>query len=292
MTSPLPSHSPDLAPRPPADVDVIILSLASDPALRAVTERGIATLLDSEPASAVRFHVLVIESSKDAPPFEGKGVTTIYPNEAFGYHTYMNIGLRQTQAPYVCLCNNDLVFHPGWATAILDAFMNDPALMSASPLCSLHHPTVGILANQGLRYGYGVRSEIAGWCLFFKRSMLETTGLLDERFRFWFADNDYARTLELFGIKHALVTTSIVDHVESRTIQTQGVVRQRLLTKKAKYDFDRKWNGMSAPTHARKLCQFYLKLAMLCIKEIFGREKVEDANAQRKSKRPSSARNH
>ena len=291
MTNPLPLYSMDSAP-PPADVDVIILSLACDPALRAVTERGIATLRASEPANAVRFRVLVIESSKDALPFEGEGVTTIYPDEAFGYHTYMNIGLRQTQAPYVCLCNNDLVFHPGWATAILDALRDDPALMSTSPLCSLHHPTVGIHANEGIRYGYRVRSEIAGWCLFFRRSMLGTTGLLDERFRFWFADNDYARTLESHGIKHALVTTAIVDHVESRTIKTQGVVRQRLLTKKAKYDFDRKWNGMSAATHMRKLCQFYVKLAVLCIREVFGSGKAEDASAQRKSKHPSSARNH
>ena len=281
MTNPPPACSPDTAP--PADVDVIILSLASDPALRAVTERGIATLLASEPASAVRFRVLVIESSKDARPFDGEGVTTIYPDEAFGYHTYMNIGLRRTEAPYVCLCNNDLVFHPGWATAVLDAFRNDPTLMSASPLCSLHHPTVGIHADEGLRYGYGVRGEIAGWCLFFKRSMLETTGLLDERFRFWFADNDYAKTLESLGIKHALVTTAIVDHVESRTIKTQGAVRQRLLTKKAKYDFDRKWNGMSAATHARKLGQFYFKLAVHCIKEAIVGEKTNAASDHRKS---------
>ena len=279
MTNPPPAHSLDTAL--PADIDVIILSLASDPALRAVTERGITTLLASEPTNAVRFRVLVIESSKDAHPFEGDGVTTIYPDETFGYHTYMNIGLRQTQAPYVCLCNNDLVFHPGWATAILDAFRADPALMSASPLCSLHHPTVGIHASRGIRYGYGVRSEIAGWCLFFKRSMLETTGLLDERFRFWFADNDYARTLESFGVKHALITTAIVDHVESRTIKTQGLVRQRLLTKKAKYDFERKWNGMNAATHARKLVQFYVKLAMLCVKEALGDEKSKGKSSPR-----------
>ncbi|WP_306605801.1 glycosyltransferase family 2 protein [Azonexus sp.] len=254
-------------PQQSTTIDLIILSLASNPALRQVTENCLVSLRASETQHPdIVLNIVVIESCPDAPPYEGANVQTIYPGIPFGYHTYMNLGIKMTHAPYICLCNNDLIFHPDWAKELLDAFAQDEKLQSASPLCSIHHPTVGLLPASGLHYGYGIRREIAGWCLCFKRSMLEITGPLDEQFRFWFADNDYAKTLEKHALPHALVTSSIVDHVESKTLKTQSRVRQRLLTKKAKLDFDRKWNGLHGLRYARKLISFYLKLCLLPFK--------------------------
>lgn len=249
-------------------IDVIILSLASTPELRAVTERCLQSLAMSEATeSSVHLNILVIESASIALPYAGTNVKTVFPQAPFGYHAYMNIGIRMTNSSYVCLCNNDLLFHRGWATAFMAAFASDQALMSVSPLCSRHHPQLGIIPNSGMYYGYTVRREISGWCLCFRRSMLDITGPLDETFKFWFADNDYAKTLECHGLRHALVTDSIVDHVESKTLKTHGLVRQRLLTKKAKIDFDKKWNGLCGIRLARKLVQFYLKLTVLAIRE-------------------------
>lgn len=247
-------------------IDLIILSYAKTPALRAVTEYCVSSALASEPAAKIRFNILVIESQKDAAAYQGEGVTTLFPQEPFGYHAYMNIGLRQTAAPFVCLCNNDLYFHPGWASAMLDAFAAQPQLQSASPLCSKHHPKVSIHQNSGLHFGYGVRREVAGWCLFFRREMLKITGPLDENLKFWFADNDYAKTLEKHQIPHALVTDSVVDHLESETLSTLNPIRQRLMTKRAKFYFDKKWNGLKGLTYARKLAQFYVKLGLFAIK--------------------------
>ena len=50
----------------------------------------------------------------------------------------MNIGIREGQAPFVAICNNDLSFHPGWASELLRVFEQDPSVSSASPACSLH----------------------------------------------------------------------------------------------------------------------------------------------------------
>ncbi len=253
----------------PTNVDIIILSYAKTPALRSVTETCISSLLDSENRSTVVFNVLVIESQKDAPPYAGEGVKTIYPREAFGYHAYMNIGIRQTASNYVCLCNNDLYFHTGWASAILRAFSEPPELQSASPLCTKHHPSTGICPHSGLLVGYEIRREVAGWCLFFRRDMLAVTGLLDETFKFWFADNDYARTVEKHRLLHALVTDSFVDHLESQTLQTEGEFRRRLLTRRAKIEFNRKWNHLSGWTYWRKVTQCNLKLAKCFVKGLF-----------------------
>ena len=253
----------------PENIDVIILSYAKTPALRAVTEECLRSLLASESDQEIVFNVLVIESQKGADPYEGKNVRTIYPVEPFGYHAYMNIGIRQTSAPYVCLCNNDLYFHRGWATSILQSFAKNPELQSTSPFCTRHHPSMGLAADSGLLLGYEIRREVAGWCLFFRRSMLDTTGLLDETFRFWFADNDYARTLEKHHLPHALVTSSLVDHLESRTLDEEGEFRRRLLTSRAKIEFNRKWNGLSGLTYWRKVAQCNLKLAKCYVRQLF-----------------------
>jgi GT2 family glycosyltransferase len=249
-------------------IDIIILSLASNPTLRRTTEHGLETLLKSEQDNPeIEFRVLVIESNPEAAPYTGRNVQTLYPTVPFGYHTYMNLGIQGTSAPYVCLCNNDLVFHPGWATALLQAFEHDPTLSSASPVCSIHHPGVGIQPDSGTYTGYGIRREVAGWCLFFRRSMLDITGPLDERFKFWFADNDYAMTLQKHGLRHALISRSIVDHVESKTLLSRTRVQQRLLTRRAKIEYQKKWGEIGTLTYYRKLFSFHLKLSMLMIKE-------------------------
>lgn len=256
---------------PPINIDVIILSYAKTPALRSVTETCLASLLASENGLEVVFQVLVIESQKNAPPYTGENVKTIYPQEAFGYHAYMNIGIRQTTSAYICLCNNDLYFHTGWASAILRAFSEHPELQSTSPMCTKHHPSIGINAHSGLLVGYEIRREVAGWCLFFRRDMLAVTGLLDETFKFWFADNDYARTLEKHRLPHALVTYSFVDHLESKTLETEGEFRRRLLTSRAKIEFNRKWNQLSGWTYWRKVAQCNLKLAKCYVKSLLSR---------------------
>lgn len=249
-------------------IDIIILSLASNPTLRQTTEHGLETLFASEQNNPdIEFRVLVIESNPDAQPYTRTNVRTLYPTTPFGYHSYMNLGIRETSAPYVCLCNNDLVYHPGWASALPEAFKQDPNLNSASPLCSIHHPSLGIHPDSGVYAGYGIRREVAGWCLFFRRNMLNVTGPLDERFKFWFADNDYAMTLQKHGLRHALITRAIVDHVESKTLQSRTRVQQRLLTRRAKIEYQRKWGEIGTLTYYRKLLSFHLKLSVLMIKE-------------------------
>ncbi|UCS91820.1 glycosyltransferase [Echinicola marina] len=229
----------------PVDIDIIILSYAKRPELRKLTETALRTLYDSELPKNIRFNTVVIESYKSAEKYDFPNTQTIYPKEKFGYHKYMNIGIEMTQSPFVCICNNDLEFHKGWASEILKAFQEDHELRSASPACSIHHPNHGIALNSGIYYGHEVRKELTGWCLFFKREILAITGKLDPRFKFWFADNDYSMTLQKHGLKHALVTSSIVDHLESQTLNTKRTRERRRLTAKERFFYEYKWEGRS-----------------------------------------------
>lgn len=226
------------------ELDIIILSNAQTPDLQAVTRQAIETLLQSEDPKKIRFLIQVFESAKGVT-YQYPFCRTIFPKIPFNYNRYMNKGIKNGKAPIVCLCNNDLVFHPGWASRLLAAFEKYPELESVSPLCEINHRERGIFPNTGIYRGYEVRKHVTGWCLVFKRSMLQKTGLLDERFKFWFADNDFAKTLEKNEILHGLITDSQVDHLESTTLKTKSAKEQLMLTAEERYLYECKWGTRS-----------------------------------------------
>src|ERR1700753_58503 len=119
----------------PVEIDIIILSYAKDKKLKRLTEQTIETLLGSEDPLKIHFNVVVIESNKILTPYQFKHSLTIYPDEKFGFNRYLNIGIKATRHSYICLCNNDLIFHAGWASAILRAMWSHPEISSINPLC-------------------------------------------------------------------------------------------------------------------------------------------------------------
>lgn len=223
------------------EIDIVILSFAQTEELKQVTINGLTSLMASEDPELIKFNVIVVESQKDLAPFQYEYGQTVYPDESFGYNRYMNIGVSMTSAPYICLCNNDLYFHKHWATEILKPFKVHEDLSSASPLCTIHHPKMGILPNIGLVQGHRVRLEVSGWCLFFKRSMLNLTGKLDENFIFKYASYDYMHLLWVLDLKHFLVTSSLVDHLDHTTINSQESERFNELVFKQYVYYEKKW---------------------------------------------------
>lgn len=237
----------------PIWIDIVILSYAKTESLKQMTEQTVNSLIHSEDPKHIRFNVIVIESNHAIRPHQYFNTETLYSNKKFGYHRYMNIGISRSNHPYICICNNDLFFHPNWCSEILKVMSADSAIQSASPSCSIHHPSIGLNLHSGNYDGYEVRREIAGWCLFFKRDMLKKTGKLDEKFKFWYADNDYANTLKKHGIKHALVTSSIVDHFESKTLKTFDEEEQLKMTTRERFYYEYKWEGRSYLSYLNRL---------------------------------------
>jgi len=244
-------------------LDIIILSFAKDENLKLITQQGIDTLLASEKDSDVQFNILVLESNKGLAPFQYANAHTIYPKQKFGFNKYINIALKQTANPYVCIANNDLIYKENWADEILLAFRQDPSLKSASPICSIHHPlNENIQANSGTYPGYQIRREISGWCIVFKRELLKTVNPFDEKFEFWYCDNDYAMTLEKHQIKHALVSSSIVDHLESITLKTESEASKNRLTTKANLYFIYKWRHKNYLLYRYHLLRYHFPVLL------------------------------
>jgi len=222
------------------EIDIIILSYAHTPALWQMTKSCLISLMQSEDHSSIKFNVVVIESHHKMKPYQYPATLTIYPEEPFGYHRYMNIGINATRSPYVCICNNDLIFHRNWASEILKQMGQYADLVSASPMSSNYHPNLGISLAAEAIFGYRVGYEIAGWCLFYKRAIVKLIGILDENYEFSGADYDYSYTLWVCNLKHALITSSVVDHVTGQTVKTQSAERQNQLTEDIIYH-QKKW---------------------------------------------------
>lgn len=224
------------------EVDIIILSYAQNQELKSTTEQCINSLISSEDPRKIKFNIVVIESENELEDFQYEHTTTVYPAEVFSYNRFLNIGIAMTAAKYVCLCNNDLIFHPFWATEILKAFNQHYDLSSASPACSIHHPKMGFKLHNGIYSGYRSRYEVAGWCLFMKRDIFRIIGKLDENYKFWCADNDYSNMLSVLRLRHALITSSIVDHLDGVTLDAQTQDRKDELTANEFFYFEKKWN--------------------------------------------------
>ena len=193
-------------------IDVIILSYSANDILKKQTDDCLKSLFESEDHSKEIFNVIVLESQEGISWDDYPNTKTYDPPKPYGYHKFMNFGRKLGNNPYVCLCNNDLIFEKNWASEILKCSNTFPDALSFSPLCPKTQTRYGILPNSGNYFGYQIRKEISGWCIFQKREIYDQIGDLDERFTHWFSDNDYSLSLYEKSIKHYLVTSSIVEH--------------------------------------------------------------------------------
>jgi GT2 family glycosyltransferase len=240
----------------PVKIDIIILSYAKTEALKQITLDCVDSLFRSENTKNIFFDTLVIESNRAMKPYQYPGTKTIYPDVAFGYNRYLNIGIKATNNPFVCLCNNDLVFHQDWATELLKAFRQYPVLSSANPYSQNFDYDIRIKEGANVirrDKTMDMNGVLTGWCIFAKRSIFKKIGLFDEQFTFWYADNDYDQTLRKHGLKHALVKSSLVTHL---FCQSHDLLLDKLeeLTTGQRAIFDKKWHQPSfAKTLVKKI---------------------------------------
>lgn len=223
-------------------VDIVIVSDSKTKQLKEMTEYTLDTLYKSENENDVIFYTYIVETSNVDFSKLHKNIKMVKPNTPFGYHKYLNIGRINGNSEFVCLCNNDLEFHKNWASNIIKCMDDDSTLLSASPISN--YPQIdklNITINSGNYYGHKLWYNVSGWCIFQKREIYNIIGDLDENFIFWFCDNDYAEDLKHKNINHALITSSYVNHLVSKTLNTHDSKLKDELTFKQEQIFNKKW---------------------------------------------------
>ncbi|MBI3016355.1 MAG: glycosyltransferase family 2 protein [Candidatus Tectomicrobia bacterium] len=141
-----------------------------------------------------------------------------------GFVRAVNQGLRASQAPYVCLLNNDTLVTEGWLSRMIAAAAARPQVGLVNPLGNVG----GSWSEERWRKvqlrlarGGGKIEELehcSGFCLLIKREVIEAVGFLDETFGMGnFEDNDYCERARRAGYLSVKVQDSWVHHFQNRS---------------------------------------------------------------------------
>lgn len=242
-------------------IDAVILAYTLDEEVFQMNLEAIHSLRNSEPE--IDFQIVLVESNPDWPGQDrgyGPGVEVLLPGEAFNFNRFNRLGAARGTAPWVLFANNDVVFHPGWASAMLDAHRLAPALRCLCPVdpASQHTPPGTFPESAAFCPGYKVRVHFTGWCFLLQRSVFEITGPFDERFDYYFADDDFSMTLRKHSILNAAVPAARVSHLAHVTSRKASLD----VSAKFKQDqqtFHRKWGPQRLIAWKDRLVKYVLR---------------------------------
>lgn len=202
-------------------VDVVILAYTLDREVWEMNAEAIRSLRASEPD--IEFNVCLVESN---PDWESVGgiydpfTQVLVPNEKFNFNRFNNLGMAQGNAEWVIFANNDVVFHPGWCRNMLKAAAANPKLMCLCPVDpKSQHTPEGTFSSANPVPGYLVRVHFTGWCFMVRREIFDVVGKFDERFDYYFADDDFTLTLRKYDLLNAVVPSAKVNHLAHITSQ-------------------------------------------------------------------------
>lgn len=203
-------------------LDLIIISHAKNPELKAITQRGIYTAL-ANAGQGVELKIYVVEGNFNVV-YDGPVINVYQIEDNFNYNYYLNYGASLGKSDYICFANNDLIYGEDWASTLIEA-MNAVSygIDSVSPYSRISQKTHKSphLPFTGIQCGLTVKHEFEGWCFLWRRSLWDHIKL-DERVSFWCSDDATVEQLKAAGKNHALVTYAFVEHPENggKTLRT------------------------------------------------------------------------
>lgn len=220
--------------------DIIIVSDAYNNSNKTVTEECVKSLLLNK-LDAVEQKIIVVEKQETV---NYENTLTLHYDFDFNYNKCLNYGLQESNAEFICLANNDLIFHKDWQAGIIIGFSY--GVGSLSPYCIRHHKNMFQMDSK-IHTGYRTEHELAGWCICLTRETLNSIGKLNEAVSFWYSDNIYAEQLKRENIKHGIVCNSFVTHLLSHTLNQRRPKDKHFLTREQKEKFNNEviklWNN-------------------------------------------------
>lgn len=177
----------------------------------------INSFIESINETNAEYEIVIVESNESSEwNYNFKPLEVLKPKDQFNFHKFLNYGIEQASGDYYVLSNNDVVFEKKCFTEILKVVSVNNKIKSFSPYDRKSNKLPKQIINSNdFVLGYEIQKQLTGWCIVAHKSVLDSIGSLDERFDFYYADNDYAMTLIKHNIKHALVTKALAEHLEA-----------------------------------------------------------------------------
>jgi len=184
-----------------------------------------------------------------------------------GFGAANNQALRLMAGRYALLLNSDAVLTTGAVRELFDFMERTPAAAMAggqllnadgsrqnsvaafpSPLTLLTNASLlEFLFPQrfpGKRHDYPGPIEVdsvIGACMVVRKAAIDTVGLFDERYFFFFEETDWALQMRAAGWKIYHVPTARIYHLQGQSIG--GRLRSRIAFYRSRYQYFRKWES-------------------------------------------------
>ena len=185
------------------------------------------------------------------------GIRLVENRQNLGFAAGCNQGMRLARGDYLLLLNNDTMVTEGWLSALLEPFADPgvgivgPMTNSASGIQQWPCCNYGSLQEfeqfaadfrQNHRFWWIPTRRVVGFCMLFRRSLMEQIGLLDEQFGSGnFEDDDYSLRAALAGYRNLIVGDLFIHHEGSATFDGNRInYREALLRNQA--IFNDKWS--------------------------------------------------
>jgi GT2 family glycosyltransferase len=228
-------------------VTVVVPTLAADDALA-------DCLRSLESQTFDRFDVVVVDNSGSGRArASGARVRILVNDRNVGFGAAINQAIRDSEAPYIAVLNDDAIPHPGWLAALVKAAEARPkAGMFASQVRLAGTDQLDsagmLIARDGSSKQRGHGEPPAnfaadsdtlfptGSAALYRRKMFDEIGLFDERFFLYCEDTDLGLRARWAGWEGAYVAGAVVDHAYSKSagrasaLKAYYVERNRLYT--------------------------------------------------------------
>lgn len=185
------------------------------------------------------FEIVVVDNSGSHLAREAEaerfGARIVEPERNIGFGAAINLGFRESRAPFLATLNDDAEAHSGWLDALLEAADSRPdAGMFASQVrladggCRLDSAGLLVAGDGSSKQRghleapeqFGNPADVlcpSASAALYRRAMLEEIGLFDEDFFLYCEDTDLGLRARWAGWNCQYVPEAVVDHEYSRS---------------------------------------------------------------------------
>ena len=227
-------------------LDIIILSKASDEEHFTLVKKCVESFLQE---NEFINSIIIVESNKQFDKSKWDTVSpkikTIIPPYQFNYNQFLNIGIENCTAEIICISNSDVQAKKGCIQLMLTMFDKVAKIASASPVDrTWHQNSYNIFPQDNQLYvGYDTTKFLLGFCIFFRKSILDTIGPFDERFNFYHQDNDYEMCLRRNDLLHVMNTFCHIIHGHGKPASSTTEQETHSMLRESQNIFLKKWNS-------------------------------------------------
>lgn len=219
-------------------VSVILLNMKQ-------VELTVACLASLRQVSYPAVEIIVVDQASNDGSVERlraqfPGVRVIASDVNLGFTGGNNLGMHHATGEYILLLNNDTEVTPGFLEPLIAAAEADPSVGALSPLIKYYQapdtiqyaggpreldivrfrsPWRGTKEKDNGQYQVSEQTSIAhGAAFLVRREVVESVGMLDDRFFIYYEELDWSLRIRKAGYRIMVVPSSVVYHKESMTV--------------------------------------------------------------------------